>query len=436
MRFLEYLEVRLKIRKEELWYWLCTFETLGPVAVNALLGFYGSPEALWEAKLPEGRLVLEKNDRQTSVSARQIKEVSESRRDPERYAAELEALKGQQIRFVGRNDELFPPRLLELPDCPPGIFTKGRLPDPERRSVAIVGARCCDEYGRQLAAHFAGELAALGVNIISGMAVGIDGEGQRAALSRGGYSLAVLGCGVDVCYPMTNYNLYMDLARQGGLVSEFLPGAKPMSYRFPQRNRLISAFADAVLVVEAREESGSLITADQALEQGRDVMAVPGRLGDPLSEGCNRLIRQGAAIITCVEDILEVIGMCVPQDEEFVADDNETDNISSEENTDACGGSCDAFVVRSAAGSSSLNSSVRGSTAGRSILPDDPVDKQIVGLLSVQPTHIDILAEGTGLSVSDVLLRLLRLEMNGFVRQVSQGQYVRMIFSDEAGRTL
>ena len=158
-----------------------------------------------------------------------------------------------------------------------------------------------------MAQWFAGELAAAGVQIISGMACGIDGIAQREALARGGKSFGILGCGTDICYPRENQDLYERLLEEGGIVSEHPEGTAPLARHFPTRNRIISALSDLVLVIEAREKSGTLITVDFALEQGKDVYALPGRINDPLSSGCNRLIHQGAGIALTPSDILEAL---------------------------------------------------------------------------------------------------------------------------------
>ena len=199
----------------------------------------------------------------------------------------------------------FPRRLTEIPDPPFGLFYKGRLPSDTMPAVAVIGARKCSEYGRCMAEQFAAGFAARGIDVISGMAMGIDGISQSAALKAGGSSYAVLGGGVDIVYPRTNETLYAQLVRQGGVLSEYPPRLAPRPSLFPPRNRIISALSDVVLVVEAREKSGTLITVDMALEQGREVYTIPGRCTDSLSMGCNRLLRQGAMVATAPEDIIE-----------------------------------------------------------------------------------------------------------------------------------
>ncbi|GFI21900.1 DNA processing protein DprA [Lachnospiraceae bacterium] len=209
------------------------------------------------------------------------------------------------IRYTYCEDSDFPKKLVNIPDPPFGIFYKGKLPSKGVPAIAMIGARKCSEYGRYMAENFATVFAMHGINVISGMAQGIDGISQKSALAAGGNSYAVLGCGVDVVYPKVNEKLYYQLLEQGGVLSEYPPQMEPRPMLFPPRNRIISALSDVVLVVEAREKSGSLITVDMALEQGKEVYIVPGRCTDSLSMGCNRLLRQGAAIATTPEDIIE-----------------------------------------------------------------------------------------------------------------------------------
>ena len=180
-----------------------------------------------------------------------------------------------------------------------------KLPDSDKPSVAIVGSRQASQYGMMVAARLAYEMSSYGIQIISGMAVGIDTAAHKGTLDNSGYTCAVLGSGVDICYPACNIGLFTDIKKTGGVMSEYPAGVKPVCGQFPERNRLISGLSDAVVVVEARAKSGSLITVDQALEQNKDVYVIPGRVGDSLSEGCNELIKSGAYIMTKAEDILE-----------------------------------------------------------------------------------------------------------------------------------
>ncbi len=206
--------------------------------------------------------------------------------------------------IVTLEDPQYPNLLSEIPDPPYALFYKGTLPDPAEKLIACVGARRCSAYGRTAAEELSRYLADHGFSIVSGMALGIDAAAHRGALCAAGKTYAFLACGLDICYPRTNKNLYLDIPNHGALFSEFPLGVEPVARYFPSRNRLISGISQSVLVMEARLRSGSLITADQALEQGRDVYALPGRISDVMSEGCNHLIAQGAGIIQSRERLL------------------------------------------------------------------------------------------------------------------------------------
>ena len=205
--------------------------------------------------------------------------------------AEYEKMIARGILFVAAGEEEYPKKLSDIPDTPCAIYYVGKLPKNEEKAIAIIGARNCSEYGKAMARQFGEILADAGIQIVSGMARGIDGIGQQAALDAGGYSLGVLGCGVDICYPPENKQLYERLIAEGGICSEYPPGIGPRAELFPPRNRIISGLCDGVLVIEAKERSGTLITVDMALEQGREVYALPGRATDYLSVGCNNRIR-------------------------------------------------------------------------------------------------------------------------------------------------
>lgn len=208
------------------------------------------------------------------------------------------------IWFASLHDADYPRRLRNIPDPPFALFVKGRLPEEDVPSVAVVGARDGSEYGRYVAAGIGRALGESGIQVISGMARGIDGISQNAALEAGGRSFGVLGCGVDVCYPASNRSLYEKLCERGGILSAYAPGTEARPQNFPPRNRIVSGLADALIVVEARNKSGTLITVDMALEQGKDVYAAPGRVTDRLSDGCNNLIRQGAGVFLSPEEFL------------------------------------------------------------------------------------------------------------------------------------
>jgi DNA processing protein len=226
-------------------------------------------------------------------------------------AAERARLAAAGLRFVGRSDAGFPPLLRAIHDPPPGLYLRGNgvVELLTRSCVAIVGARACSGYGRAVARSLARELAASGLVVVSGLARGIDGEAHRGALEGGGPTVAVLGCGVDRDYPAAHAELARRVCAEGVVVSEYGPGVEPAPWRFPARNRIIAGLAEATVVVEARERSGALITADFALEEGRDVLAVPGEITASLSVGTNALLRLGATPLLGAADVLGVLGI-------------------------------------------------------------------------------------------------------------------------------
>jgi DNA processing protein len=225
--------------------------------------------------------------------------------------AERARLASGGIRYVGRSEPAFPELLRAIHDPPPGLYVRGDggLELLGRPCVAIVGARACSGYGRAVARTVAQELAAAGVVVVSGLARGVDGEAHRGALAAGGPTVAVLGCGIDRDYPAAHAELARRIRESGAVVSEYGPGVEPAPWRFPARNRIIAGLSAATVVVEARERSGALITADFALEEGRDVLAVPGEITSSLSAGTNALLRLGASPLLGAADVLALLGI-------------------------------------------------------------------------------------------------------------------------------
>jgi len=207
-------------------------------------------------------------------------------------------------RYVDVNDTDFPSLLRYIPNPPKGIYINGEMPADNSPKVAIIGSRACSEYGIKAAESFAHELAVNGVVVVSGMARGIDAAAHRAAIEASGKTIAVLGCGVDVCYPPEHDELMRLIIQNGCVISEYSPGTKPERYFFPARNRIISGLCDGVVVVEANEKSGTSVTANHALDQGREVFAVPGSIFSKLSRGTNEMIKIGAVPVTCAADVL------------------------------------------------------------------------------------------------------------------------------------
>lgn len=235
-------------------------------------------------------------------------------RDSGEALARFEKMRQRGIQMSLAGDASYPKNLLTIPGRPLCLFYRGTLPDSRLPAVAVVGSRRCSLYGRQAAEAIADACAAAGIGVISGLAAGIDGAAGRAALKRGGKTWAVLGCGVDICYPRENFDLMEGILQSGGgILSEYPPGTPPLRWHFPVRNRIISGLSDICVIVEAAERSGSLITADQAAEQGRDVLALPGRVSDTMSKGCNWLIAQGAQMILGLEDVTGHPDICHKQ---------------------------------------------------------------------------------------------------------------------------
>lgn len=278
-------------------HWLFNIPWVGNTTVDRLLCSGRTCMEVYEMGEAELKKILK---------PKQVKAVLESRNVWD-FDAERKKLEEKGIRFISRIDPGFPEKLKNIPNPPFAIYVKGELPGEDRPSVAIIGARLCSDYGRYMARQLGRGLALAGVGVISGMARGVDGISQKAALAAGGKSYAVVGCGADICYPDENRDIYEALSENGGIISEYPPGTMPKANFFPMRNRLISALADIVVVVEARLHSGTQITVDTALEQGREVLAVPGRVTDRLSDGCNHLICQGAGAVLDVNDVIERI---------------------------------------------------------------------------------------------------------------------------------
>jgi DNA processing protein len=293
-----------------------------------------------------------------------------------------ENLQKDAITILRKGDRGYPGRLTNLEGMPEKLYVIGQLPDERRPSIAIVGARECSFYGKNMAYEYAKILGEQGIQIISGLARGVDAAAHAGALAAGGQTYGILGCGVDVCYPASSRKIYEKMKVSGGIISEFEPASAPLAYHFPMRNRLISGFADAVLVVEARERSGSLITADFALEQGRTVFAVPGRAGDLLSEGCNRLIYQGA------------VPAWKPQ---IVLDEMNWDRRKPE------------------------NNPLLGEKKSLGLATEDEL---VYSCLDLNPKMLEQIQEETGLSSGRLLTSLVRLEMAGLVKEVWKNNYV------------
>lgn len=278
------------------WVWLTTLPGLGERARLQLLAHFGSPEEIYFA--PEGELLLAEGITKLQAALLADKSLDRAERVLEDCAKD-----GQFVLTM--DDAGYPDRLRSIYDPPLLLYGKGSLPlFDEEVAITVVGTRSCTPYGVRAASQLGYELAKQGALLVSGMAKGIDGEALLGALRAGGFTAAVLGGGVDVIYPAANRRLYEDIAATGVILSEYPPGTEPKAEHFPVRNRLLSALSLATVVVEAPEKSGALITAATALEQGREVFAVPGPFDAPMSRGSNALIREGAGLVCEAWDVL------------------------------------------------------------------------------------------------------------------------------------
>jgi len=264
--------------------------------VQRLLDRFGSLEAAWAA--PAAALSQAGLDRRAVAALDAVRKQIK----PER---ELERVRRLGARVLTWQDAEYPARLAAIPDPPPVLYVRGALTPADTFSLAVVGTRRATVYGRETTERLCAELAAVGVTIVSGLAKGIDTHAHRGALAGGGRTVAVLGNGIDICYPTENRRLAEAIAERGAVVTDYAVGTGPMAENFPPRNRIISGLAAGVLVVEAGDRSGALITSRFAAEQGRDVFAVPGPITSPASLGCHRLIQDGAKLVTCADDILQ-----------------------------------------------------------------------------------------------------------------------------------
>uniref|UniRef100_UPI004055ADC4 DNA-processing protein DprA n=1 Tax=Agathobacter sp. TaxID=2021311 RepID=UPI004055ADC4 len=278
-------------------YWLSNVNGMTPVKIRSLLSCMQSAKEVYGTS----EQVLKKTE---GISPELVENIQKSKKEwnlDEKWYD----LMAKGIGMVSMEQENYPKRLRNIHNPPYVLYYIGDLPNEEQKSVAIVGSRGRSAYGSQAAHLLAKRLSDYGVLVISGLARGIDGDAHKGALEGSSPTYAILGCGVDICYPREHYYLYEEITTRGGILSEYPPGTPPKPIHFPQRNRIIAGLSDCVAVMEAREKSGSLITADYAMEQGKDVYALPGRITDPLSAGCNHLIKQGAGIVQSVEDFLK-----------------------------------------------------------------------------------------------------------------------------------
>jgi len=281
----------------EYWIWLSRIEGLNPKFSNDLLNRYNNPKTIWD-KTKEELL-------QDGIKEKYADEIVNTiyRQNLDKY---LKYMNENDIDVITIKDKEYPDKLKVIYDPPIVLYVKGNKDILNDKSIAIVGCRLCTKYGENVAKKLAYNLSFNNINIISGLARGIDSFAHRGCLKGNGKTIAVVGCGLDRVYPEENIELFNEIIRKGGaVISEYIIGIKPLAKNFPRRNRIISGLSDGVVVVEAREKSGTLITVDFALEQGKTIYAIPGNIDNLNAYGTNDLIKQGARIVTCMKDILE-----------------------------------------------------------------------------------------------------------------------------------
>lgn len=383
------------------WLWLSSLKGLSGQTRLALLRRFGDPENIYYAETEELLLSEQITGQEAAILANKSLKTAESI-----WASCREA----NIRILTIQDGEYPGRLKNIYDPPIVLYCKGRLPAfDEEAAVAVVGTRSCTPYGVACARKLGHGLAKGGAIVVSGLAEGIDAEATRAALLAGGFTVGVLGSGVDVVYPWSSRSLYEDLGVAGLLISEYPPGTRPVGSHFPARNRIISGLSTATVVVEAGEKSGALITAGAALDQGRDVFAVPGPIDAPFSIGCNRLIRDGAGLVSDAWDILREYEGRFPV---FSEGTHETPPESPPQRLPQP-------EAKPVPPSYSLKREGQG-------LTDDQI--ALLRLLPAEEgTIIDDLVEESGIPIRRVLSALTMLEIDNLVSQQSGKRYIRTV---------
>lgn len=342
---------------------------IGPARLRALLDAFGDVEQAWHA--PADALLQAGLDRRSLRNLLEARATVDLEREVERVAA-------AGVQVLTWEDPRYPRLLQEVPDPPPVLYILGELRPEDEWAIAVVGTRRISVYGREVTHRLVTSLAQSGITIVSGLARGVDGVAHRAALEAGGRTLAVLGCGVDRVYPPEHRALARQIAAHGALISEYPLGTPPEPGNFPPRNRIISGLSLGVLITEAGRDSGALITADYAAEQGREVFAVPGSILAAGSAGTNRLIQDGAKMVLEPADILEELNLAMAAEQ----------------------------------------------ARARETLPVSETEAALLAHLGAEPTHVDELGLAVGLPIAQVTSTLAMMELKGLVRQVGGMKYV------------
>ncbi len=359
--------------REELKYWVALnrIPGLGRVRYSLLQSYFSSMEEAWSASVAD----LKSAGLDSKLASRLVSERTDI--DPD---AEMEALARNNVTALTWHDPAYPSRLKEIYDLPPVLYVRGQLTPADEWCVAVVGTRRPTPYGRQVAEELSYRLAQNGICVVSGLARGIDSIAHRAALDSGGRSVAVLACGLDIVYPPEHAKLALEIAERGALVSDYPLGLQPRGDFFPRRNRIMSGLSMGVLVVEGDFKSGAIITARLALEQDREVFAVPGSVFSVQSRGTNSLIQQGAKLVQKVEDVLEELNLTmVPHQIEM-----------------------------------------------KESMPATDTEAELLRHITREPMHVDEVCRGSGLPIATVSSVLAMLELKGMVRQMGPMSYVRV----------
>lgn len=342
---------------------------IGPMRFRALVDHFGDLEKAWHADARELKKAgLDRRALESLMTTRSTISLD----------GEMEKIERQGARVLTWDDPAYPPRLLNIYNPPPVLYVKGEILSEDQWAVAVVGTRRATVYGKEAARWIAGDLARNRVTIVSGLARGIDSEAHRAALDAGGRTIAVLGSGIDIIYPAESRRLAQAVVERGALVSEYAIGTPPEAGNFPPRNRIISGLSLGVVIVEAGERSGALITGDFALEQGREVFAVPGNIFRRKSMGTNKLIQQGAKPVLSVEDVLEELNLTMVSKQVEV----------------------------------------------RAVVPENETEATLLEYITAEPIHVDEIGEKSGLPIAQVSSTLALMELKGMVRQVGGMNYV------------
>lgn len=356
---------------EKLAFWIGFSKVpgIGPVRLRSLLDYYGDIQAAWQANPGELRAIgLDKRSVESLVKVRDTLDLE----------AELTRLEKMKITVLTWDSADYPKLLKNIPDPPATLYVRGKLLLQDEWALAVVGTRRATTYGKECTRMLVNGLVENGITIVSGLAYGIDAEAHQTAINAKGRTIAVLGCGVDIIYPVENKKLGQAILENGALVSEYPLGTNPEGGNFPRRNRIISGLSLGVLFVEGSSQSGARITTDYALEQGREVLAVPGSILHKTGSGPNYLIQNGAKLVASVGDILEELNL----------------------------------------------SMVAHHAEARAIIPDNDAEAVLLAQLSSEPMHVDELGQNTGLPAPEIASTLTMMELKGMVRQVGGMNYV------------